>query len=140
MFKQLTPAVAVAPQIDVADVTAAAAQGFVCIVNNRPDGESPGQPLGEAIRAAAEAAGMRYVAIPVDARGFSASMVAAMVDALGAGKTLAFCRSGTRSTNLWSLASASQSGSIAEITNMAAAAGYDVSGLAGAMAQLGGQS
>jgi uncharacterized protein (TIGR01244 family) len=140
MFKKLTPTVAVAPQIDVADVAAAAAQGFVCIVNNRPDGEAPGQPAGDAIRAAAEAAGLRYVAIPVDARGFTQAMVAAMVDALGAGQTLAFCRSGTRSTNLWSLASASQGGSIAEITRTAAAAGYDVSGLAAAMAQLGGQS
>jgi uncharacterized protein (TIGR01244 family) len=63
-----------------------------------------------------------------------------MADALGAGKTLAFCRSGTRSTNLWSLASASQGGSIAEITATAAAAGYDVSGLVGAMAQLGGKA
>jgi uncharacterized protein (TIGR01244 family) len=140
MFKQLTPAIAVSPQIQVANVAAAAAQGFVCIVNNRPDGESPDQPAGDTIRAAAEAAGLRYVAIPVDARGFSQPMVTAMVDALGAGKTLAFCRSGTRSTNLWSLASASQGGSIADITATAAAAGYDVSGLAGAMAQLGGKA
>lgn len=140
MFKALTPAVAVSPQIEVADVAAAAAQGFVCIVNNRPDGEAPDQPAGDAIRAAAEAAGLRYVAIPVDARGFSAPMVAAMAEALGSGKTLAFCRSGTRSTNLWSLARASQGGSIAEITRTAAAAGYDVSGLAGAMAQLGGKA
>lgn len=139
MFKHLTPAVAVAPQINVADVAVAAAQGFACIVNNRPDGEAADQPDGDAIRAAAEAAGLRYVAIPVDARGFSAPMVDAMVDALGAGKTLAFCRSGTRSTNLWSLAAARQGGSIADITATAAAADYDVSGLAGAMAQLGGK-
>jgi len=139
MFRQLTPAVAVSPQIEVADVATAAAQGFVCIVNNRPDGEVPGQPAGETIRAAAEAAGLRYVAIPVDARGFAAPMVAAMADALAAGKTLAYCRSGTRSTNLWSLASASQGGSIVQITNAAVAAGCDVSGLAGAMAQLGGK-
>lgn len=139
MFKQLTPALAVSSQICSADVALAASQGVICIINNRPDGEAPDQPPGEIIRAAAVAAGLRYVAIPVDARGFDAAMVEAMTEALATGKTLAFCRSGTRSTNLWSLAAASQGGSVADITATAAAAGYDVSGLAGAMAGLGGQ-
>jgi len=139
MFKQLTPALAVSPQISTADVRLAASQGVVCIINNRPDGEAPDQPPGDSIRTAAELAGLRYVAIPVDARGVDAAMVAAMADALATGKTLAFCRSGTRSTNLWSLAAAQQGGSIAEITATAGAAGYDVSGLAGTMAKLGGQ-
>ena len=40
------------------------------IVNNRPDGEEPGQPAGDEIKAAAEAAGLDYRHIPV-AGGFS---------------------------------------------------------------------
>ncbi len=97
-FRPLTPAFSVAPQIGPADVAAAAAAGFRLIVNNRPDGEEPGQVGGADIAAAAEAAGLSYVAIPVSPGGFSPAQVEALtaaVDAAG-GPVLAFCRSGTR--------------------------------------------
>jgi uncharacterized protein (TIGR01244 family) len=42
---------------------------------------------------------------------------------------LAFCRSGTRSTYLWSLARGAAGDEPAEIAAKAANAGYDVSGL-----------
>ncbi|MEL7030031.1 MAG: sulfur transferase domain-containing protein, partial [Pseudomonadota bacterium] len=70
-FRTLAPDFAVAPQISQQDVAAAAADGVVLIVNNRPDGEEPGQPAGAEIEAAARAAGVAYAAIPVDHRGFS---------------------------------------------------------------------
>ncbi|WP_309248310.1 beta-lactamase hydrolase domain-containing protein, partial [Salmonella enterica] len=67
--------------------------GFVGIVNNRPDEEEAGQPAGEAIRAAAEAAGLTYVAIPITHAGFSHPQIDAMTQALvGAdGPVLAYC-------------------------------------------------
>ncbi len=43
------------------------------------------------------------------------------------GKTLCYCRSGTRSTLLWSLAKARAGGSPDEIADTAAGAGYDIS-------------
>ena len=82
MLRPLDPTIAVAPQIRPEDVPAIAAAGYVAIVNNRPDGEEPGQPEGEAIRAAAEAAGLGYTAIPITHAGFSRPQVDAMTAAL----------------------------------------------------------
>ena len=131
MLRPLDPTVAVAPQITPDDVPAIAAAGYVAIVNNRPDGEEAGQPDGESIRAAAEAAGLAYTAIPVTQAGFSRPQVDAMIAALAAadGPVLAYCRSGTRSCNLWALAGAAQGEDAAALTAKAATAGYDLTGL-----------
>lgn len=128
-FRALTDAILVAPQITVEDVTAAANAGVTLIINNRPENESPDQTPGDEIEAAAHAAGLNYVAIPISHAGFSRPQVAAMTDALSNadGKVLAYCRSGTRSTLLWALAEASQGGDQDALTNLAAKAGYDVS-------------
>jgi uncharacterized protein (TIGR01244 family) len=122
--------VSVSPQIDPADVTELAAQGFVAIVNNRPDGEEAGQPEGEPIRLVAETLGLAYTAIPVS-QGFSLAQVDAMRAALDAadGPVLAFCRSGTRSCNLWALAEAKAGGDPETITARARDAGYDLTGI-----------
>lgn len=136
-FLPLTPQISVSPQISLADVAAAKAQGFGHIVNNRPDGEAPGQPAGEEIEAAAHAAGMGYTAIPVDHSGFSAEQVAAMSACLVSQKPiLAYCRSGTRSTMLWALAAASRGEAPETLVASAAAQGYDVSPLLPAMRSL----
>src|SRR4051812_103648 len=99
-MKQLNPGILVSGQIAPEDVAALAASGVRTIINNRPDGEEPGQPTSAEIEAAATAAGLSYRHIPV-VGGFSEAQVEAMADALDAGPVLAFCRSGTRSTYLW---------------------------------------
>ncbi|WP_267414275.1 MULTISPECIES: TIGR01244 family sulfur transferase [unclassified Sphingomonas] len=123
--------VSVAPQIMPDDVAALKAAGFVAIVNNRPDDEEPGQPSGAAIRAAAEAAGMAYAEIPVTHAGFSHPQIDAMTAALTAadGPVLAYCRSGTRSCNLWALAAAKAGRNPELLVRQAADAGYDLSGM-----------
>jgi uncharacterized protein (TIGR01244 family) len=110
---------------DVADVVAA---GVTMVVNNRPDGEEPGQPAGAEIEAAARAAGLDYRHIPV-ASGIDADQVAAMAALMNAGKMLAFCRTGTRSTYLWALAARSRGMDGGAILASAAAAGYDLTPL-----------
>lgn len=127
MFRTLDDRVSVAGQIGPAEVAEAARRGFAAIVNNRPDGEQPGQPEGAAIAAAAQAAGLAYHAIPVDHSGFDDGQVGAMrtVLAEAAGPVLAFCRSGTRSTYLWALARARMGDDPATLAAKAAAAGYD---------------
>ena len=107
----------------------AARLGVRLIVNNRPEGESEDQIAGAEIEAAARAAGIDYVAIPVTHSGFSEPQVKAMAKALdgAGGPVLAYCRSGTRSTLLWALSEASQGGDPDALTNMAAKAGYDIS-------------
>lgn len=132
MFRKLSDRVWASPQIGTAEVSAAAAQGIGMIINNRPESESDDQTPGSEIEAAARAAGMAYVAIPVGHAGFSEPQVAAMAAALGdtTAPVLAYCRSGTRSTLLWALAEASQGADPAELSRQAAGAGYDVSGIA----------
>jgi uncharacterized protein (TIGR01244 family) len=129
MFRSITTDIMVAPQISVDAVAEAKAAGVALIINNRPEGESDDQIPGADIEAAARAAGMDYIAIPITHSGFSQPQVMAMVAALqGAkGKILAYCRSGTRSTLLWALAESAQGGDPDALTNMAAKAGYDVS-------------
>lgn len=128
MFRKITDTVFASPQITVADVAQAAAQGIRLIINNRPEGEEDSQTPGDEIEAAARAAGLDYVAIPVSHSGFSEWQVDAMVKALSEaqGPVLAYCRSGTRSTLLWSLAQASKGANPARIAAQAAEAGYDI--------------
>lgn len=130
MFRQITDTLYVAPQIDVGQVAEAQALGITMIVNNRPEGEEPGQPTGDAIEAAAQAAGIAYVAVPVTHAGFAPwqlDQMGAALDAAGAGKTLAYCRSGTRSTLLWALTRARGGDDPETLSAQAAAAGYDLS-------------
>jgi uncharacterized protein (TIGR01244 family) len=116
----------VAGQIRPGELTGLKAAGVAGIVNNRPDGEEPGQPTSQEMEAAAKAAGLRYRHIPV-AGGFSQAQVEAMAEALGEeGELLAFCRSGTRSTFLWALARSAQGVPAEELAEAAAAAGYDL--------------
>ena len=120
----------VSPQIGPEDVAAAKSLGVTLIVNNRPDGEEPGQPKGAAIEAAARAAGLSYVAIPISGMGIGADQLARFENAVRANDSgvLAFCRSGTRSTVLRALARARAGEAIDEIINEAAAAGYNIAG------------
>ena len=141
-FRTLSDRVLASPQILPADIADAQAQGVTLVINNRPDGEEAGQPEGAEIEAAARAAGLDYLAIPVSGAGMSAPQVAAMAEALAGadGKVLAFCRSGTRSTLLWSLAQAQGGRDPEDIAAAAAAAGYDVSPVRPAMDMLAGQA
>src|SRR4051812_7963025 len=123
----LSERVFVAGQIQPADVAELADCGVTIIVNNRPDGEEPDQPPGAEIEAAARAAGLDYVHIPI-ADAFSAEKVLAMGEALtGAkGNVLLFCKSGTRSAYLWALARAYQGADVDELMFNAAQAGYNL--------------
>ncbi len=121
----------VAGQIRPEDMPAIKAAGVTAIVNNRPDGEEPGQPAAAAIAEAAAAAGLTYRHIPM-AGGLNAALVQEMADALSQadGAVLAFCRSGTRSTYLWALAESQRGADGDELMQKAAAAGYDLSPIA----------
>ncbi|MEP6784187.1 MAG: TIGR01244 family sulfur transferase [Sphingomonadales bacterium] len=132
MFRTIDDRVLVAPQIGPDQIDEAKAQGVTLVINNRPDGESPSEPQGDEIEAAARAAGLDYVAIPVGHGGFSQPQVDAMAAALdGAeGKVLAYCRSGTRSTLLWSLARAKAGDAPQTLHEKANGAGYDLTPVA----------
>ena len=65
-----------------------------------------------------------------------------MIDSLGQadGNVLAYWRTGTRSTVLWALAQAAGGEPLERIASAAAAAGYDISPVLPAMAQLSGRA
>lgn len=142
MFRKLSDKIYVAPQIAVADVGEAAALGVTLIINNRPEDESADQTPGADVEAAAKAAGLAYVAIPVTHAGFAEWQVTAMADALdkAEGKVLAYCRSGTRSTLLWALARASRGDHPAVLSEQAADAGYDLSPVTAMMDMVRGRA
>ena len=81
--------------------------GFRSVVNNRPDFEGgPDQPTSASIEAAARAAGLEYRHLPVSGSHQSPEQVAAMGQLLAElpRPLLMFCRSGARSTHLYTLA------------------------------------
>jgi uncharacterized protein (TIGR01244 family) len=128
-FLKVTDSFSVSPQITLADVASAAEQGFVLLINNRPDGEDPSQPSSAQMQAAAEAAGLGYVHIPV-VGGPTPDQVEQVRQAIDQtdGPVLGFCRSGTRSIVTWSIGQAlSGERSPAELIGLGAGAGYDLS-------------
>ncbi|MDP3404247.1 MAG: TIGR01244 family sulfur transferase [Brevundimonas sp.] len=129
-FKPLTPFLSVAPQISEADVALAARQGFRSIIDNRPDGEEPGQPSAAEMKALAEAHGLGFAHVPTVGGQVSDDHVAMMAEALKRleGPVLAYCRTGTRSTILWALSEAGVQPADALIA-AASGAGYDLSAL-----------
>jgi uncharacterized protein (TIGR01244 family) len=132
-FRHVTDELSVAPQISVADVAQAKAQGFAAIVCNRPDGEEPGQPSAAEIADAARAAGLAYTHIPVRGAPGPAE-VEAMRQAVddAEGPVLAYCRSGTRSITTWSIGQAmSGARERGELVALGRAAGYDLTGALG---------
>jgi uncharacterized protein (TIGR01244 family) len=126
-LKRLTTTLNVAPQIVVEDIAALAAQGFRSIVNNRPDGEAADQPDNASLAAVAAGLGIAYRHVPVISGRLQDSDVESFAHALAElpAPTLAFCRTGTRSTMLWALVAA-RTEPVDDVMRTAADAGYDL--------------
>ena len=131
MLRQLDDKTLISGQIRPDEVAALKDSGVTMIVNNRPDGEDPDQPLAADIEAAAEQAGIAYRFVPIQ-RGIGPSDVECMQEAMAAadGKLLAFCRSGNRSALAWAVAKREQGASVEELERAAAGAGIDLAPVA----------
>jgi uncharacterized protein (TIGR01244 family) len=107
-IRALTPAYAVSPQIDPSDLAEIKAAGFAMVIDNRPDGEIPGDLHTAAMRVAAESLGLTFVANPVIGGALTMDNVDAQRKAIAAatGPVLAYCASGNRSSVVWALANA----------------------------------
>ena len=130
-IRALTPTYAVSPQIDPEDVPAIAAAGYRTILCNRPDMEVPPSHRADAVRAAAEAAGLTFVENPFTNGMLTEAIVESQARAIGGegGPVLAYCASGTRSTILWLLVSAMEGGDIDAALEAAGRAGYMLDGM-----------
>jgi len=133
-----TSGLSVAGRLDRAEIDALAGAGVRTIVNNRPDGEDPGQlPAAEA-RRIAEAHGIAYHHIPITA----ATMSRADVDAFAAvlrgapAPVVAHCRSGTRSALLWALTRMQEGANALSLVAEAARHGIDIASLPAVAARL----
>ncbi|CAN5283870.1 bifunctional protein tyrosine phosphatase family protein/NAD(P)/FAD-dependent oxidoreductase [soil metagenome] len=126
-FKRVTPALSVSLQLSPDDIVQAAQAGFRAIVDNRPDGEEPGQLSADAVQVLATAQGMGFAHVPVVPGKISDEDVARMAAALMRldGPVLAYCRTGTRSITLWALTQAGTMPAEALLAT-AASAGYDL--------------
>jgi uncharacterized protein (TIGR01244 family) len=117
----------VSGQLAPHEVAGLAQSGVTMLVNNRPDGEEPGQPLAGEIEAAAQAAGIAYRFVPI-LRGIGPADVESMQQAMreaGDGAMLAFCRSGTRSALACALAHREDGASADEVSERLTQAGFD---------------
>lgn len=107
-IRPLTERYAVSPQITPGDIAAIKAAGYTTIIDNRPDGEIPSEVQTDAMRRAAEAAGLAFVANPVIGGAITMQNVETQrltVDQ-APGPVFAYCASGNRSSIVWALSQA----------------------------------
>ena len=129
--KTIDQTLSVSEQIKAEDLPAIAAAGFKSIICNRPDGEGADQPVFAEIEAAAKAIGLVSNYQPI------ISGKVGDEDATAFGKLMdtlpkpifAYCRTGTRSTTLWSLSEGARGRSLPDILAITKAAGYDMAGV-----------
>ncbi|MFW8593329.1 TIGR01244 family sulfur transferase [Cribrihabitans neustonicus] len=133
----LTPRYSVSPQISAEDLPAIAAAGYTTVICNRPDEEVPPSHQAGAIRAAAEAAGLRFEILPLTHQTMTPDNIArqrALYEASD-GPVLAYCASGTRCSVAWALGQARDM-TADEILAKTSAAGYQLDGLRPALENL----
>ncbi|MEN9774262.1 MAG: hypothetical protein RL322_1332 [Pseudomonadota bacterium] len=108
MYRPIDNDYAVAGQLRPEDMAALAEAGFRSVIDNRPDGEDAAQPDHAVMRAAAEAAGLSFVYIPVGAAFPVDAAAHQLREALPnlPRPILGYCRSGARSTTIYQLATA----------------------------------
>ena len=131
----------VSGQISPDEVSQIAALGFKTLIDNRPDSEVPPEFQTEAMKAAAEAAGLTFVANPFSHAAFSMNIVERQSEALDAaeGPVFAYCASGNRCTILWAIGQVTSGAQgIDDVVAAAAAQGYDLSGLAAQLRSMAG--
>ena len=135
---ELAPGISAAGRLDRDDIEALAQKGVRTIINNRPDGEDPGQlPAAEA-RRLAEAHGIAYHHIPMTAASLTRADVDAFAAVLKTGPQplVAHCRSGTRSTLLWALTRMREGADPFALVAEAARHGIDIASLPAIAARL----
>ena len=126
--RKITDEFSVSPQIGVSDVADIAAAGFRAVICNRPDGEAPDQPLSDEVAAAVKASDMEWRMQPVSQVSLADADTFGKLLAELPKPVLAFCRTGTRCTALWSLSEIDKRPAD-DILARTRAAGYDMAAL-----------
>ena len=94
-----------AHQIQAKDIAQLKQEKFECVLCNRPDNEEQNQPSVEVIKSECLANGIEFLHLPISPGDFNLEVIMETEKVLmTAKKTLAYCRTGTRSTMLWAFA------------------------------------
>ena len=94
-----------ANQIQAKDIAQLKQEKFECVLCNRPDNEEQDQPSVEMIKSQCLANGIEFLHLPITPGDFNLEAIMETEKVLKtAKKTLAYCRTGTRSTMLWAFA------------------------------------
>lgn len=135
-LRKITDEFTVSPQIEASDIPDIVAAGYQSVLCNRPDGEELNQCPYDDVAQAAQAAGLEVRSVPI----FSGMVRPEDLDAFNTALSempqpvLAYCRTGTRCTMLWTIAKYSQMDAD-EILKLTGQAGYDMSGIVQQMSQ-----
>lgn len=111
-YTKLAPNFFAGPQIEAADLEILVSQGFTDVVCNRPDREHPHGAVSEVMSNAAERLGLKFHYHPITPgepfveQAEHLAQIASQPDA----KIFAYCRSGARTSNAWSLATSTSIG------------------------------
>jgi sulfide:quinone oxidoreductase len=135
--KMIVPGFSATTQLTVADMELVKSGGFRSVLNNRPDNEEEGQPLSDDLQREAQRLRLEYLHVPATLAPLTEDELTEFVVALKAlpEPVLGFCRSGTRAARMWAQAKVGDYRS-AELIELAAAAGFDISDLEEHLSQL----
>ena len=135
---ELAPGLAAAGALSADNIEALAAAGVKTIINNRPDGEDPGQLSADEARALCAKHGIAYHHIPFVAATLTRTDIDAFEQAVATGPQpiVAHCRSGTRSTMVWALTRLRHGDDPAALVSLGARNGVDISALPALAAKL----
>lgn len=128
-INKITTQVSASPQISSENITAIKAAGFKSIICHRPDGEDSDQQNQREIQAVAEKEGIAFKYQPIiNVESITSEDIEQFATYLHnlPEPVLIYCRTGTRSTSLWSLSQADKI-SISQIMKLTQRAGYNMS-------------
>ena len=139
----LSPTLAMAGAMSPADFVEAARLGFKTIINNRPDGEEPGQLTAREETSISREAGINYLHVPAAKHEvLDDHVLEPFSDALATAQlpVLLHCRSGLRSTIMWVAASVENGMDLDVALATAKAAGQNLEAVREEIAERGQKS
>lgn len=133
ILKPITAKLTASSQILPSDLAAIEAEGFTTVIDNRPDGEGEDQPSSAELSAEARSRGIAFHYLPITP-GHVTPKVAQRFGGIvteAPGRVLAYCRSGSRSEQLWATYAAQRERAGAEAAAEAATRRREPEPLAG---------
>ncbi|MGI9374016.1 MAG: TIGR01244 family sulfur transferase [Hyphomicrobiales bacterium] len=126
-FKHIDDTLSVSAQLTESDISNAADEGFMTIINLRPDGENADAMTDETARSIAHSCGLQHAHIPINPKVITDDVADTLGKAFVRAKqpVLAYCGTGKRATLLWATTLAG-SKNPQDVLALAVNAGFDL--------------